>query len=353
MSLLALALALLLARIRPRADDPLHAGVCRLGVWAEALVRRLPVGLPSWGPGAVVALVLLAALVLLESVLSHWPTVLVLALHVAVLYFALDFGLVGDALRSSRLLPPGIGARGVDGEVSDAGSSATAGARAAAGEGMAGDAFRASIEGLLLGAHRRLLAPVLAYVLAPGVIGLLFYAVLEQFVRQREVARDHPPAFDDAAPASASEARDAGDRAGGVAGMIGRGEESVDSTAVGGLQAEVLDDVYRWTDWVPLRTTAALFAIAGNFEDAAYCWRGAASAPVADVQRAMLLAVGGGALGVRLADAALAARWREAAAFEWQAEEPDAEAVHGASGLVSRSAAILGALILLVTLAGW
>ena len=33
-----------------------------------------------------------------------------------------------------------------------------------------------------------------------------------------------------------------------------------------------------WIDWLPARVTAASFAIAGNFEDAAYCWRTQAAA---------------------------------------------------------------------------
>jgi len=52
-------------------------------------------------------------------------------------------------------------------------------------------------------------------------------------------------------------------------------------------------------EWLPIRMTAATFAIVGNFEDTAYCWRSqAASWPEGEI--GILLASGAGALGVRL-----------------------------------------------------
>lgn len=52
-------------------------------------------------------------------------------------------------------------------------------------------------------------------------------------------------------------------------------------------------------EWLPIRLTAATFAIVGDFEDTVYCWRTqAASWP--DSEAGILLASGAGALGVRL-----------------------------------------------------
>ena len=56
-------------------------------------------------------------------------------------------------------------------------------------------------------------------------------------------------------------------------------------------------------DWIPVRLTALSFAVVGDFEDAVYCWRTqAGSCPPAygGETRGILLATGGGALGVQL-----------------------------------------------------
>jgi adenosylcobinamide-phosphate synthase len=52
-------------------------------------------------------------------------------------------------------------------------------------------------------------------------------------------------------------------------------------------------------DWLPVRFTAAAFAIVGDFEDAVYCWRMQAS-KWPDPALGIVLASGAGALGVKL-----------------------------------------------------
>ena len=56
---------------------------------------------------------------------------------------------------------------------------------------------------------------------------------------------------------------------------------------------------YHMMEWLPLRLTAATFAIVGNFEDTAYCWRNQAQS-WPDPEAGILLASGAGALGVKL-----------------------------------------------------
>ena len=56
---------------------------------------------------------------------------------------------------------------------------------------------------------------------------------------------------------------------------------------------------YHAMEWLPLRLTAMTFAIVGDFEDTAYCWRTQASS-WPDPEEGVLLASGAGALGVRL-----------------------------------------------------
>ena len=56
---------------------------------------------------------------------------------------------------------------------------------------------------------------------------------------------------------------------------------------------------YQWMEWLPLRLTAATFAIVGDFEDTVYCWRTQAQ-DWPDPEAGIVLASGAGALGVRL-----------------------------------------------------
>ena len=51
-------------------------------------------------------------------------------------------------------------------------------------------------------------------------------------------------------------------------------------------------------DWIPQRVSAFVFAVAGNFEDALYCWRSQAAHWVRP-EEGIVLASGAGALGVR------------------------------------------------------
>ncbi len=58
-----------------------------------------------------------------------------------------------------------------------------------------------------------------------------------------------------------------------------------------------------WFDWIPVRLTALSFAIVGDFEDAIACWRTQATQWVTHeggTAVGILLAAGGGALGVQL-----------------------------------------------------
>jgi adenosylcobinamide-phosphate synthase len=56
---------------------------------------------------------------------------------------------------------------------------------------------------------------------------------------------------------------------------------------------------FELVDWVPLRVTAASFAVVGDFEDAVHCWRTQA-VRWPEAGSGILLASGAGALGVRL-----------------------------------------------------
>lgn len=56
-----------------------------------------------------------------------------------------------------------------------------------------------------------------------------------------------------------------------------------------------------WLDFIPVRLTAASFAVMGDFEDAVYCWRSQAQT-WGNYATGILLASAAGALGVKLGD---------------------------------------------------
>lgn len=57
---------------------------------------------------------------------------------------------------------------------------------------------------------------------------------------------------------------------------------------------------FYWIDWIPVRLSATAFAVVGNFEEALFAWRNVAarSRPASGIS--ILLAAGGGAMGINL-----------------------------------------------------
>ena len=103
-------------------------------------------------------------------------------------------------------------------------------------------------------------------------------------------------------------------------------------------------------EWLPIRMTAATFAIVGDFEDTVYCWRTqAASWP--DPEAGILLASGAGALGVRLGmpipQGGLPLDRPELGV----GDDADADFMRSTIGLVWRSVVFWLILLLLLTLA--
>ncbi len=118
---------------------------------------------------------------------------------------------------------------------------------------------RLAIEQGILAAHRHVFAPLLLFALLPGPTGPLLYRLTERL--------------------SWAWAR----------------RENIEFGAFG----RFARNMYEWLDWVPVRMTAATFAIVGDFEDAIHCWRTQA-ARWPEQAAGILLASGAGALGVRL-----------------------------------------------------
>jgi adenosylcobinamide-phosphate synthase len=114
--------------------------------------------------------------------------------------------------------------------------------------------------------------------------------------------------------------------------------------------------VFWLIDWIPIRLTAAAFAIVGDFEDAAHCWRTQAE-KWPDPSSGILLATGAGALGVRLGlpvgnivgiDVPLEDRPELGLG-----DDADADFMQSTTGLVWRTLVLVLLMLALITVSGW
>lgn len=110
--------------------------------------------------------------------------------------------------------------------------------------------------------------------------------------------------------------------------------------------------VFHVINWVPVRLTALTYAIAGNFEDATYCWRTQASA-WPEPEESVVLAAGAGAMGVRLGQSVNVGGetvWRPDLGT---GQPPDADGIDSTISMIWRGLVIWLAAGLLVVFAGW
>ena len=129
------------------------------------------------------------------------------------------------------------------------------------------------------------------------------------------------------------------------------------------LADQLLDGGSYWIDWIPVRLTAIAFAVVGNFEDAIYAWRNFAHR-WSDEARGIILAAGGGAMGVRLGtpnenaarllpvDAALV-DLSDAENDVLPGDEPSLRALQSTVGLVWRALILWMILLLLLSSMAW
>ena len=110
-------------------------------------------------------------------------------------------------------------------------------------------------------------------------------------------------------------------------------------------------------DWIPVRLTALSFAVVGDFEDAVYCWRTQARTwPPAygGETRGILLATGGGALGVQLGGPMPGLDGEpEPRPDVGMGDAVEAEVLPSAVGLVWRALIVWLLLVFLLSLANW
>jgi len=173
---------------------------------------------------------------------------------------------------------------------------------------------RLAIEEALCAAHRHVFGVLVCFVLLPGPCGAVLYRVAAFFADQW------------------------GRRADDDAGRFGRFSQQA----------------FALIDWLPLRLTAAGFAIVGNFEDAVYCWRTQADKwPDSHLGSGIgiVLASGAGALGVRLGMPLVEAGEIADRAEIGTGDEADVDFMQSAVGLVWRALLLWLLLLLLLGLA--
>lgn len=112
------------------------------------------------------------------------------------------------------------------------------------------------------------------------------------------------------------------------------------------------EQVFAWMDWLPARITAVCYAIVGDFEDAIYCWRTQA-AIWPDKALGIILAAGGGALGVKLGEPL---PFKGVIVYRPElglGDEADPDGLQSAIGLVWRVLFLMVGFLLLLTIAHW
>ena len=288
--------------------------------YARAVERKLNGGTPQHAVIATIATlvppVLLAAGI--YAALHALHPLLGLAWNVAMLYLLMGF-------RRFSHLYTNVEAALKANDLSAARRALTAWRGVPTGELSSGEIVKLAIERGLVDSYRQVFATLFWFTILPGPAGAVLYratALLAEEWKTDAKGADSTP--------------------------ISQGR------AVLGVPARGL----LWLlDWVPARLTALSFAIVGDFEDAASCWRTQAAdwSPYDGGEHAgIVLASGAGALGVILGGPLpVAGGEPEFRPDLGLGEVPDADLLPSAVGLVWRALVLWLLLMLLMTLANW
>lgn len=302
MSFLSLLAALLIEQLRPlRQGNALYAAFER---YADTLERQFNAGQYHNGVVAwsLAVLPVVAVTLLVYHLLDAVSPLLAWTWNVVVLYLTMGFRQFSHYFRDiARALR--------DGDLASARSHLSRWRAAPADELTPSEVARLSIELGLLGSHRHVFGPIAAFVVL-GPAGAVIYRL------------------------SALLADSWGRRTDPESGEFGAFAKRF----------------FNGLDWLPLRATAASFAIVGNFEDAVYCWRTQARAWVSG-HEGLLLASGGGALGVRLGDALHQDGGVELRPELGLGDEADVDYMQSAIGLIWRALVLWMFLLFLITVA--
>ena len=112
------------------------------------------------------------------------------------------------------------------------------------------------------------------------------------------------------------------------------------------------DSAFKVLDWLPLRLTAASFAVVGNFEDSVRCWQEQAL-HWTNKAHGIILASGAGALGVRLGQPLEVNGELKYRPDIGLGDEADADYLDSAVSMIWRAIALWLGLLLLLTIVKW
>ena len=185
------------------------------------------------------------------------------------------------------------------------------------------DVARLAIERGLVDAYRQVFAVIFWFAILPGPAGAVVYRAAAL------LAEEWGPAAPGVEPTPVTQARD----------EFGRPARRL----------------LAWLDWIPVRLTALSFAIVGDFEDAAACWRTQAhlwARQDGGLAIGVLLSSGGGALGAQLGGTLPVMAGEPDLRAELGTGEPAGpDMLPSAVGLVWRALILWLLVILLVTVA--
>jgi adenosylcobinamide-phosphate synthase len=205
-------------------------------------------GAIAWGLGVALPATVVS---LLYALLMHFQPLLSFLLGVGILYLTMGFRQFSHFFTNIHLALRA-------GDIEAARQQLTQW-RGRSGDRLSGsEVARLSIERALLDSHRHVFAPLLWFAVL-GPAGALFYRLSHSFAE------------------------------------LWGGRSEIEFGEFG----QFAHRAFELVDWVPLRVTAASFAVVGDFEDAVHCWRTQA-VRWPEVGSGILLASGAGALGVRL-----------------------------------------------------
>ncbi len=262
-------------------------------------------GAIAWGLGVALPSTVVS---LLYALLMHYQPLLGFLFGVGILYLTMGFRQFSHFFTNIHL-------------ALRAGEIETARQQLAQWRGRSGDRLsgsevaRLAIERALLDSHRHVFAPLLWFAVL-GPAGTLFYRLAHSFDE------------------------------------LWGGRSEIEFGQFG----QFAHRAFELVDWVPLRVTAASFAVVGDFEDAVHCWRTQA-VRWPEAGSGILLASGAGALGVRLGmplhetmqDVAEGGERPELGL----GEEADPDFMQSTIGLVWRSLVLGLAVLALVWISSW